>query len=667
MRVQRTIRILRVALPIAGAAFILLLVLTWHRGTPHKDKSTTTPVTSSIRPGEQPAVESRTFHDVQTVGGRVVSRISAARVVSFKSGWNTLEGVSLTIYRPNNLTYELVCPQAEFNSETKESNAKGGVKVNSSDGVEIITAEIYFNGSHLTNHIPVQFKIDRWTGNAGALDLDVQAESLHLSDKLTAQMQPATPDEAAMTIAANDGVFLRKENIVNFTANVVMTRDADRIVADHMAAKLAADRKTLTDLHGEGHVDITMADGSNLLASAPAKGTEQGRKEITCDRFWSELGGDGKISAIDAAGDAGPAHAVLEGPPKRDLVAKTIRVALANKVVTDVRADTQVVMKEFGDIPRDLTAEHVLVYFDPNAHKPTSAVIDGNFHYHDPRNDARAARANYDITGDRVVLIAQPGWDPVVVSDGNILKAKTIEFSPHAQTARATGSVIAQLVSKPNTTPGASADTTNVFPANKPVFVNSDLLTMQQAKKIAIFTGHVKAWQETNTVFANEMQVTGNGDQITARGEVRTILYNTGSEKTPRTTPIRSSSNDLAAFKAERRIDLLGNVTIDDDQNHMEGQKASFFTDVHNHIERVEAEQKIVLVQPALQRKGTGDKLTYLVPKHMIYLSGSPAHISDPSGNVSGQNVAIDTQRNRVDIVSPTDATKGTYKNPPKP
>src|ERR1044072_3950819 len=102
----------------------------------------------------------------------------------------------MTIYRPTGLTYELVCPQAQFNSNTKEADAKGGVRVTSSDNVEVTTAEIHFDGNRLTNHIPVQFKIDEWVGNAGALDLDVQGEELRLYQKVNATTQPSTAAES---------------------------------------------------------------------------------------------------------------------------------------------------------------------------------------------------------------------------------------------------------------------------------------------------------------------------------------------------------------------------------------------------------------------------------------------------------------------------------------
>ncbi len=639
---QRTIRILRVALPIAFFGFILLIAVSWNRPRGHKERTTNEPVTSTIRPVDKPQIESKTFEDTQTIAGRIAARIRAKRVVAFQSGWNTLENVQLTIYRPTGLTYELVCPQAQFNSETKEADAKGGVKVTSSDNVEMTTAEIHFDGNRLTNHIPVQFKIDRWVGNAGALDLDVQGEQLRLYDKVDATMQPADATDTPLNLKAQEGIFRRKENNVGFTTDVVITRDSDRLVSDHAVAQFTSDRKSLVGVQGEGHVTITTAETGAT---------------ITCDRFWSEVA-NGQINAINATGEPTPAHAVVEGPPKRDMVARTIRVGLTNRQVSDLRADSNVIMKEFGAAAREMTADHLTVYFDPRQHKATNAAIEGNFHYKDPRNRASAVRANYDITNDHVVLSATPGFDPTVTTDGQTLKAKLIEFSPKAGTAKATGEVIAQLASKQT---GPSADATTVFPVNKPVFVNSDMVTMRQANKLAIFSGHVRAWQETNTLFADEMQVQGMGDQISARGNVRTFLYNTsGTEQ--RKTPMSTRSDYLAAHKNERRIDLTGNVKIDDEQRHMTAEKATFFFDSNRKIERIEAENKVVLLEQPPGRKGTGEKAIYHVNRRVIFVSGAPATVTEPNGSVSGDQIAIDIARNKVEIMSPTSATKGTYK-----
>jgi LPS export ABC transporter protein LptC len=665
--VQRTIRILRVALPLVFIAFVLVIALNWRRGKPHRDKATTAPVISTIRPNDKPAILSMTFEDTQTINGRVASRIRAQRVVAFQSGWNTLENVQMTIYRPTGLTYDLVCPQAQFNSNTKEADAKGGVRVTSSDGVEITTAEIHYDGNHLTNHVAVNFKVDRWTGSGGALDMDVPGEMLRLYEKVDATMAPENAAESPLNIKGQEGFFRRKENYADFTKDVVATRDADRITVDHILGRFGADRKSLLALEGQGHLSIVM-NGDVGGAGKPAD--TAGRKTITADRFFSEIGANNQISAMNFVGETGPAHAVIEGPPHRDLVARIFRVGIANKQVTEMKADDNVVMTETAPIKRQMNSGHLIVYFDPNTHKATNASLEGDVHYHDPKNDARSVRANYDITNDQVVLTGEPGFFPAVVADGQTLKAKTIEFSPRAGTARAMGEVIAQLVSKQATgaATAVSADSTNIFPASKPVFVNSDTVTMRQANKIAVFTGNVRAWQETNTVFSQELQVQGAGEQVTARGNVRTLLYNTSASATAeqRKVPMQSKSDVLIAHKNDRRIDLSGNVQIDDgEQRHLSSEHASFFFDANKKMDHIEASEKVVLVEKATGRRGTGDRATYNVGRKMIYLTGAPATVTAPNGNLSGAMMAIDLTRNKVDIIDTKSPMQGTYKPQP--
>lgn len=648
---QRTVRVLRIVLPIAFAAFVLLIVLSWKRTRAPRDRAGTEPV-AVTRTGEKPQIESKGFEDTQTISGRVVSRIRAARVVAYSSNWNTLEDVQLTIFRANGLTYDLKCPEAQFNSQTKEAEARGGVTVASSDGISLSTAAVRFDGNRLTNHVPVQFTIDQWRGKAGALDLDVEAENLRLFEGISAASVPAGPDDVPMSIKAGEGLFRRKTNDVNFAANVVLTRLADRLTGDRMQGRFGQNRKTLVGLEGQGH--ITMA-----FSSALSPGEDLGgRKEVTCDRFFSDVTPDGQISAINAVGETALAHAVLDGPPKRDVVARSFHVALANRAVTELKADWDVVVKEFGDIPREISSDHITIGFDPQQHRATTAYLEGSVKYHDPKNSATAVRANYDIVADRVVLTAIPGFSPKVVSEGNILEATQIEFSPKAGTARASGHVLAQLASKQ----GVSADSSDVFPAGKPVFVNSDLVVMRQENKVAVFSGNVKAWQETNTLFAQELQVQGAGDSVTARGNVRTILYNTDSSGPERKLPVTSQSEQLLARKSERRLDLTGNVRIIDDQQTMTSEQSAFFFDANHKLERVESETKVVLIDAANGRKATGDKAVYQVARRIVLMHGKPATATAPTGTLRGEDISIDLARNKVEVLSPTSATSGTYK-----
>ncbi|HEX9986397.1 MAG TPA: LPS export ABC transporter periplasmic protein LptC [Thermoanaerobaculia bacterium] len=649
---QRTVRVLRIALPIVFIGFIAIIVLSWSRTTVRPRGGPAEPVTTT-RAGDQVTLESKKFEDTQTIGGRVAMRIRATRLVSHESKWVTLEGVDMTIYRANGLTYQLICPTAQFNSETKEADAKGGVTVTSSDGIEIKTAEIKFVDNRLTNNVPVTFKIDRWQGQGGALDLDIAGETLRLFNKVTATMAPQTPAEPPMTLGGDESFFRRRENDVTFTANVTMDRAADSLRADKVVGRFTQDRRLLIGLEGEGAVQMVMA-------ANPTPGEDLGgRKTITCDRFFSEVGPDGQINAINAhAVGAAPAHAVLDGPPKRDLTARNFRIALLNKAVREIKADWGVVMKEYAETTREVSTEHATVNFDPVAHRAVSAYLEGAFRFSDPKTVATAFRAHYDIPGDRIILTTDPGWEATIVSEGNTIKAKQIEFSPRAQTAKATGSVIAQLQSKGD---GVAADTTNLFPSGKPVFVNADVLNMRQADNIAVFSGNVKAWQEINTILANELQVQGMGNVITARGNVRSVLFNSGTEV--RKVPLKSTSDQLIARKADKRMELVGNVSIVDEGRTLNSEKATLFFDNNRKVDRVEADQKVVVKELATQRTGTGDKANYLVQKKMIYVTGAPAVLTDPKGSLKGEQIVFDLTRNKVQVVSPGQPTQGTYKH----
>jgi lipopolysaccharide transport protein LptA len=168
----------------------------------------------------------------------------------------------------------------------------------------------------------------------------------------------------------------------------------------------------------------------------------------------------------------------------------------------------------------------------------------------------------------------------------------------------------------------------------------------------------VKAWQEKNTVLSQELQVQGDGDSIVARGNVRTLIYNSGAET--RKTPMQTRSEQLVARRNDRRIDLLGNVSIQDEERSLRAEKATLFGDENRKVQRMEAENGVSMSEAASGRKGAGDKVVYQVDKKMMYLYGKPATITDPSGSLSGEQIVFDVARNRVRVPG---SLKGTYKS----
>ncbi|HEX9160990.1 MAG TPA: LptA/OstA family protein, partial [Thermoanaerobaculia bacterium] len=154
-------------------------------------------------------------------------------------------------------------------------------------------------------------------------------------------------------------------------------------------------------------------------------------------------------------------------------------------------------------------------------------------------------------------------------------------------------------------------------------------------------------------LLAQEMQVQGNGDVITARGAVHTVLYNTGGSTEARKIPVNSKSDQLVARRNDRRMELSGNVQIEDDTRTMTAEHAVFFFDANRKIDHIDADTKVTVVEAPTHRKMNGDKATYYVQKRMVYVNGAPATASDPTGSLAGEQIVLDITRNRMTVQSP--------------
>jgi len=646
---QNTVKALRLIVPLLFLGFLILIALTYTSNV-QKRRGNTEPFTPAIRADDDPNLIARAFDDTQTLGGKVVSRIRARRMVGFASGWYTLEDVHLTIYRPNGLVYELTCPEAQFKADTKEAEVKGGVTVQTNDGLELRTAELKFDGNRLLNEIPVEFKVDTFEGKAGGLDLNVQHESLRLTNGIQARSASAAPGEPPALLSAEEAIFRRPDHDVRFNRSVTLTREKDVLRADSILATIDRDKRVLRGLEGAGNISLRMAGTSRLGSGGSSLGP--GEKQLTAERFTADVSEEGKILAINAVGEQIPAHALLQGPPRRDITSRLFRVILEGTVVSELRCEDKVVMQELGPSPRVIQANRVIVRMDPRTRQASSAVIEGNMRYRDPKNEAVAERANYDITGDRLVMTALAGFAPSITSDGQNLKANLIEISPKEGVLKGNGSVVTKLSNRKG---AVTASDTAIFPqSGSPVYVNSDSVLLRQSSRVAIFTGNVRAWQDDNTLFASELQVTGAGDSIQAKTNVRAVLYNA---KDGRTKPMIARSDTLTARKLERRIDMDGNVKIEDETRVLTSDKASFYFDAARKLERIEANSNLTMVDSATGRKVAGTRAVYQLAEKMVYLNGTPALVTEQRGTIKATQIEVDIARNKVNTVGPAETT----------
>lgn len=658
---QKTVRILRILLPILFLGFVALIAVSYTENA-RRNPAAASQVERSLRKGDRTAIVSYTFEDTQSIGGRIVSRIRARRTTGFHSGWYALEDAHLTVYRREGGSVELVAPLAQFNAKTKEAEISGGVRITSSDGMEIRTEEVKFDGNRIVNRIPVAFRVGQWNGRAGAVDLDVSNDRLVLLETVTATMKPVSAGEVPMGVTAAQATFIRKFGEVKFEGNTAVQRGADVLRCDWIQARFDDRNEVLIELKGEGSLVVTLAPSSSMVPS----GGQSGEKRIEADRFFCELGPQGEIRAVNALGENGPARAFLPGPPARRFTAPWLRLALEASVLRELKADNGVVLEESSPKgPRTLRAAQVFVYFDPTTRQATSSLIQGNMEYRDADVTASAERANYDIPADKMILTPVSGSLVSIMAQKNTIRAAMIEFSPKEQSMKANGRVTAALVSSGGS---ASAGETSLFPAGSPVYVNADTAVFRQAAKTALFQGNVRAWQELNTIISNELLVQGEGDTVTAKGAVKVVLYNARGKEaakpasTASRSPVVATSDTLTARKTERRVELNGNVRIQEMTRLLTTERADLAFNAAKKLERVDATGAVKVSDRSVSRTGSGEKATYRVTEQMLFLDGKPAELTDPRGTLRGQQITYDIARNKAIVSSGSAPSESSYK-----
>ena len=656
-RSLRTIRALKIVLPILFVAFILVIVAFYtERSVSNGDDITTT--ARPEREGEQPRLISYEFEDTQTVGDRVISRIRAEKTAGFDSGWYTLDNIELDIFRENGGVYTLTAPSAEFNAETKEARADGGVLVTSEDGLELRTEAIVFEGRRLTNRVPVRFRMNQWSGTARGADLDIESEILELNEGVDVSF--AGEDGESIDLTAAAAIFDRSDGSATFEPGVAVVRMGDTFESTKVKVQADQNGEKLIGMQGSGKVVLTIAPGSDLATAGP--GDSPGRKRITANFFAGKFDGDGRMVAVELFAHEGRQVGVeLLDEVERTVVANAARVALGPAGGAEsLEFFGNVALSERSDLRRKMRAQSLVVTMDPRTGEATSAVFTGGVRYADVSNQATAERVYYDLREDTVRFSSVPGSAPTISSGPQRISADEIVAEPEGRVLRAKGRVITSIVSQPD--PSGATDTV-LFPQDEgTIFVNSDALVIRELDGFAAFSGSVRAWQGSNTLLAEDLQVGSAGQTITARGNVRTVLYNTAE---PGGEPVKSRSDRLEARRAEQKIELVDGVVVESEGRTLSGDRAIFSFNDSQELEQIEALGNLKLRETGSGRTGSGKRALYRVTEETMLLQGDPAEITEPRGAIRGEQIVLNMKTNRVDVLQGDSPTEATYNAEP--
>jgi lipopolysaccharide transport protein LptA len=650
------VRILRVALPILFVGFIALIVVSYTRAQFAQRKSDPEPV-NHIRPDDRPSLVMEAFEDTHSIGGRLVSRIRASRTIGFVSGWYALESIELTLYSESGVQYSVTAGQAQFNPETKEAEAVGGVKVSSSEGLSISTQRVRFDGEHVTNRMPVDFQVGGWVGHAGSIRLRVADETLYLLGGVTAAL-PSDEPGRRVELASDSATSYQRTGDLVFEGAVKVTRPSEVLMSDVLRIGTTPDTRQLTGLAGEGNVLIRLFKGSDFVGSSSDETIGAGETRISAERFVGEVGDGSVVRALTIIGETLPVRAIMDTSPRREMTAANIRAELTpDGGVETLHATGRASIHELGAAPRVIESDDLRVSFDPATREPSGAIFKGNVRFRDKEGEGRAPQAIYDIKSDKVTLSTVGSEAPTLLSKGSLLKAGSIEFSPRGGTMLGKGQVVVRYDSVSD---GGRTNNVLFGDANQPVFVNADSVVGIQSSRVVTFSGAVKTWQAANSLFADEMQILRDGEEITGTGSVRVVVRQPADDGTVQS--INARADAMTARRATGRVELSGGVQIEESGRTLEAERSVFIFDRDDRIDRMESIGKVVLTDAATSRSATGDMAVYRVPQRTLRITGEPAVLRDTSGEVRGTEIRFDTASQKVEVIG----GEATYNPEPK-
>jgi lipopolysaccharide export system protein LptA len=289
-----------------------------------------------------------------------------------------------------------------------------------------------------------------------------------------------------------------------------------------------------------------------------------------------------------------------------------------------------------------------------------SIVQQGDVRYHDGQRQAFANKGVFTPGNHLIVLSGAPR----VTGQGLTTTAETIRLNRESGEATAEGNV-KSTYSELRPQPGGA-----LLASSDPIHVTAKSMQARRDSGVARYSGDARLWQGPNVVQASTISFDRDARSMVAEGiaadgsvarPVTTVLVQTGADS--KTTLVTITSQHLTYADSERRIHFDGGVTMHNTDATISAQRLDVFlaqskqatsnqvltqqSTTPSRLEKAVAHGGIVITQ--LNRRATGETLTYLAAEDKFTLEGGPPSIFDAErGQITGDSLTFFRHDDRV-------------------
>lgn len=305
-------------------------------------------------------------------------------------------------------------------------------------------------------------------------------------------------------------------------------------------------------------------------------------------------------------------------------------------------------------------SDKVQTFFDEKTKDITLAKQEGNFKYEEGTRHAQSDYADYDATKQ---LIQLRQGKVVVWDEVGRTQADEIDLWTAKQESFGRGHVRTTYYS-----PNTLAQATPFRNMKAPVFITANALHSLNAKGEAVYTGEARAWQDDNFVRGDQLELYRDTKKMVAQGHVSSALYqakqsvssspekkvlpnkanNRPDSSATSTVPIFATSDSMYYADLDRISEYQGDVKMRQGTDSLQAMRVKIFLeDQSNEVKRLEAYEKVVLIQP--DRRSEGDLAEYTAAEQETILTGNKARVvSQLQGTITGRRLTLHQGDDRI-------------------
>jgi lipopolysaccharide export system protein LptA len=575
------------------------------------------------------------FGYTETLNGQTIFILDSLRTLSLASGWQEIEGVRLQFFREGEPGPILTAERASFNVETKDARLDGGIHVEFPDGAFLNTEAGSFESKTqvFVSDAPVLYVDGPTFGQAQRASYSFDQNWVKLEGSAALRAEDGT------MLVAPEMVYRRDEGRLTFPDGLELTQGRSRLNAPKAIAWLA--------LNGGPPEKFEFTGGVEMTTTVESTGAL-----VT---MWAER----MVSKRDAGGQwqmkartTGPWVEVrFTGGPdyyERTLRTVTLSAVVGPEGIISMRADEGVCVDE---IPmegprRSASSESARAWFDDG--QLTDVELDGHVEIQAADTIARGTRARLVQSSGLVMLQGDPSGRTRVFVDSGQGQMSCDEATLYDREGRieARGQVQGELRNARLLKSGKQTE------GDEPFRFAGELLQVEHDGDRYSLRDNARIWQGHRLLLADDVVYRDKAQAVEARGHVRASfpadqMDATASADDEVVVDSRSLDYDALAGLAVFR----GSVHYSDPKYSLSANRLAVNFDDDDELSDVEADGAVEIRDLEMGRILTGQHALREVATQVITVTGSPAQLTDPRGNVaSGKSLTWNQADGTVSI-----------------